>query len=277
MPDDFDFSMPRRAGVRSATEQPIITILVIAFSLLMTAAYWTSDGMKGTTWYAVGHGGVANIFQVWDGRYWALVSCVFLHANPMHILFNMYWMWQLGRAIETSIHPLAYVGFLLASAAIGSGVQIFVSGQTGIGMSGVVYALFGLMWAGRGSYPLWRGLATRENLNLFIGWGVLCIVTTYAGIMNVANGAHAGGFVFGLCVGYLWYAPRRRPIMAVPIVLLSIMTVLSATWMPWSAMWRVWKSASDLHINTSIETPTETEAPDSGGEPGTGAAARDGR
>jgi len=138
MPDDFDYSLPRKAGIRRTVEQPIITMLMIVLSVLITAAFLTSSDMKGTAWYAIGNGGVATIFQVWEGKYWALITCTFVHANFVHIFFNMYWMWHLGRAIETAINPLAYIGFIVASAAVGSGVEIFVSGQTGIGMSGVV-------------------------------------------------------------------------------------------------------------------------------------------
>ena len=33
---------------------------------------------------------------------------------------------------------------------------------------------------------------------------------------SVANGAHGGGFLFGLCIGYLFYSPRRRYVWAAP-------------------------------------------------------------
>ena len=104
-----------------------------------------------------------------------------------------------------------------------------MSGVPGIGMSGVVYAMFGLMWAGRGMYPAWGAVATQYNLRLFIGWGLFCLVATYIPALHfaVANGAHGGGFLLGLSLGFLFFAPRRRWIWAVPLALLVAATIFA--------------------------------------------------
>jgi GlpG protein len=241
MPDDFDYSLPRKARLRTSTEQPIMTMLLIALSVAFTAAYWYSNYDKTSPFRGIANIGVVSAADIWDGKYWALITSMFPHANLMHIAFNMMWTWRLGAAIEKEVHPVAYLFFILGAAILGSGVQLCIAGQTGIGMSGVVYAMFGLMWAGRGSFVTWRGMATRDNLNLFIGWGVLCIVTTYFNIMPVANGAHFGGLLFGLCVGFIWYAPRRRPVFAAPLAALCVITVMSLMWAPWSESWQWWR------------------------------------
>src|SRR5213075_1750498 len=60
-------------------------------------------------------------------------------------------------------------------------------------------------------------------------------------LMHIANAAHGAGFLFGLSVGWLFFAPRRRPLWAIPLVALLLMTVISLTWMPWSGNWLFWK------------------------------------
>jgi membrane associated rhomboid family serine protease len=35
---------------------------------------------------------------IWSGAYWALLTSVFLHAGFWHFLFNVYWMWVLGKS-----------------------------------------------------------------------------------------------------------------------------------------------------------------------------------
>ncbi len=212
MPDDFDYSQPSKARRRlqsSSTDPPIITMLMIALSILFTAVYWYSEYDKNSPLRGVANAAVVPANEIWDGKYWALITAMFPHVDILHIAFNMIWIWRLGAAIEKELHPVAYLLFIVSAAVIGAGVDLCISGQTGIGMSGVGYAMFGLMWAGRGSFTSWRGLATRDNLTLFIGWGVLCIITTYLNIMPVGNGAHAGGFVFGLWHRIPCYAPRR--------------------------------------------------------------------
>jgi len=224
MPDSWDFSQrPRRAGLTSPP--PVLTYLLTLLSVIVTAAYLTAGNEPGSLWYQVGHFG----FMGNSGQApWGLVTTIFIHGNPLHLLFNMIWLIQIGRMLESTLSPIVYLAFIVVAAAVGSGCQLLISGSTGIGMSGVVYAMFGLLWAGRSLYPAWASIATRDNLRLFIGWGLFCIVTTWLHIYPVANGAHGGGFLFGLSIGFLFFSPRRRWVWAAPLVLLIGVTVFSA-------------------------------------------------
>lgn len=241
MPDSWDFARTRQRQADPLAQAPLLTYLLTALSVVITAAGLLSAGQTGSLLYRIGNFGYANPQEIWNGQIWGLVTTVFIHAGVWHILFNMIWLVQLGRVLERSLSPVVYPAFLIAAAAVGSTSEMLISGTTGIGMSGVVYAMFGLMWAGRGMYPAWGAIATVENLRLFIGWGLFCIVATYFHFFNVANGAHAGGFLFGLCIGFLFFSPRRRYVWAIPLTLLLAASVLACTWQPWSADWTFWK------------------------------------
>lgn len=246
MPDSFDFSQNPARSQNLAGQFPLITYMLCAACVLVTASFLTAgEPQSGTAWYKLGHFGLGNAWQVWDGRYYELFTTTLIHGSIMHILFNMLWFVRLGRTLEETLHPALYALILLAAAAFGSCTELLYSGQTGIGFSGVVYALFGLMWAGRGAFPAWRALATRENLNVFLIWGVFCVFTTAAGIMTIANGAHAGGLVFGLAIGYLFFAPRRRTYWAIPLALLVVISGIALFWMPWSSSWNWWKGVHE--------------------------------
>ena len=224
MPDAWDFSQkPQRAG--PAFQVPILTYLLIALSVLITVANLMPGGEAGGTWDRLGHFGLAESS---GGAPWSLITTVFVHGSPLHLLFNVIWLFQLGRVLENTLNPIVYLAFLVGAAAVGSGCEVLISGQTGIGMSGVVYAMFALMWAGRGVYPAWAAVATRDNLRYFILWGLFCVVATWLHFLNIANGAHGGGFLFGLCIGFLFFVPRRRWVWAAPLVLLVGVTVFSA-------------------------------------------------
>jgi len=230
MPDNWDFTQkPQRAGAVGQT--PILTYLLLALSVVTTAAYLTAGDQPGTLWYSVGHFGFA---ETPGAAPWSLITTVFIHGSWPHLLFDMLWLVQLGRILETTLSPVVYLAFLVAAAAVGGGCQFLLSGGTGIGMSGVVYAMFALMWAGRGGYPAWGTVATQANLRLLVGWGIFCAVATYSGLFhafglpNIANGAHGGGFLFGLSVGFLFFMPRRRWVWAAPLVLLVGATIFSA-------------------------------------------------
>ncbi len=225
MPDNWDFSQkpqrPRRL-VDTGPQTPLLTYLLVALSTIITVAFLQPDLVNSPAWDKLGHFGLT---APWP---WAMITTILVHGSWLHLLFNMIWLVQLGRILENTLHPLAYLGLVLAAAAVGSGCEILVSGETGIGMSGVVYAMFGLMWAGRTAFASWAAVATPDNLRLFVLWGLFCVVGTYFHFLNVANGAHGGGFLLGLSVGFLFFTMRRHWVWAMPLVLLVGVTVFSA-------------------------------------------------
>lgn len=241
MPDSWNFS--RRSSPRpdALAQTPLLTLLLCGLSVLVTFAALTSGDQRGTLWHHLGNFGYASPEALWDGRLWGLVTTAFIHGSWLHLLFNMVWLYQLGRILENTLNPVVYLVFLVCAAAVGSACEILVSGSTGIGMSGVVYAMFGLMWAGRGGVPSWGAVATPENLRLFVLWGLFCVAATWLNLLHIANGAHGGGFLLGLCVGFLFFAPRRRLVWAAPLALLTAACVLALTWLPWSRDWTFWK------------------------------------
>lgn len=240
MPDTWDFSQSRRRQADPLASVPILTYLLTALSVLITGAS-ALGSLGGPLIARLGTFGFADAQDIWNGHLWGLVTPVFIHGGVLHLLFDMLWLVQLGRILERTLPPVVYLGFLVTAAAVGSATELLVSGQTGIGMSGVVYAMFGLMWAGRGAYPVWGAVANLGNLRYLIGWGLFCIVGTYLHFLNIANGAHVGGFLFGLCIGYLFFSPRRRWVWAAPLALLLTACVLACTYQPWSASWTFWK------------------------------------
>ncbi len=246
MPDTWDFSQSRPRQADPLAQVPILTYLLVALSVIITGASMLGGSQPGSLLYAVGNFGYANPEQIWNGHIWGLVTPIFIHGGVVHLLFDMLWLVQLGRILERTLPPAIYLLFIVAGAAIGSATEMLISNQTGIGMSGVVYAMFGLMWAGRGAYPAWRTVATQDNLRLLVLWGLFCVATTYLPFLHflglyIANGAHGGGFLFGLCIGFLFYSPRRRYVWAAPLALLLAGCVLACTWQPWSGDWTFWK------------------------------------
>jgi GlpG protein len=245
MPDDFDFSKrPQRAGTQPMP--PLTTFLLMGICLVATLPVIRPGLLDDPLWQQVrGAFDIPNE-SIWSGKYQGLITNVFEHGNILHILFNMMWLYPMGMALEATIGPLLMLVIMAAAGFVASGAELAFTGQTGIGFSGIVYALFGMMWAGKGRYPAWDAIATRDNWRYMIGWGVFCIVTTVFNWWPVANFAHFGGLLFGLSIGYAFFAPRRRPLWIIAAVLLIIVAVLSATWMPWSPEWRDWHMAQTV-------------------------------
>jgi len=238
MPDSYDYSQPVKRAPMRLGSIPFLTMTLITFCAVFTAAYWAAPHNDTVT-------PLSNLvsailptpFQIWDHHYLGLFTSFFVHLDIMHLVFNMMWLWKLGSTLEVTIPPWQYVLFILAATIVASCSELILSGQTGAGASGTVYALMGLLWGGGGFHASWRQMANRDNMRLFLVWGVLCIFLTVSHIMNIGNGAHFGGLLFGLAVGYLFYAPRRKLVWIPVLVLMVGVCIVSLTWMPWSSLW----------------------------------------
>jgi GlpG protein len=191
--------------------------------------------------------------RVWEGAYWALISSAFVHIELWHVAFNVYWLWTFGSAVELVLGSLPFAGLVLVSALVSSSVQLGASGDTGIGASGVVYALFGLMWAGSKRVPKFAQVLGEKTAPLFWAWLVGCILATRAGIVQVANGAHVGGLLLGLLAAQ-WLLPRapRRALAMTGTGVYVLLSLVPLVWSPWSPAW-VGRKAYEAHVAGELD------------------------
>lgn len=141
-----------------------------------------------------------------QGQIWRLVTPIFLHLSFFHILFNMYWTFELGRMVESRKSSIFLICFVLVAAVISNFLQYIIAGAGFGGMSGVVYGLFGYVWM-KGKYDPGEGMFLHPStIMIMLFWFAFCFV----GPMNIANGAHAGGLAVGTLWGYLSSTVVRR-------------------------------------------------------------------
>lgn len=133
------------------------------------------------------------------GEVWRLVTPIFLHFDAIHLLFNMYWVYQLGGAIEARRKTWRFGLLVLVSAALSNLGQYYYSGNPSFGgMSGVVFALFGYVWM-KGMYEPEQGLGLHPNtvllMLLYLGF------TATMGVSRLAHAAHLSGLAVGVLAG----------------------------------------------------------------------------
>src|SRR5690606_13388074 len=80
------------------------------------------------------------------GKYLGLITPVFVHFDFFHIAFNLLFFSAFSSKIEKSSGSIFLIIFILISALISTSAQLFFSGTTGIGISGVVFAMIGFLW-----------------------------------------------------------------------------------------------------------------------------------
>lgn len=85
---------------------------------------------------------------------WRLVTYLFLHGGFWHLVFNMLWLWWMGRVVEETLGPrvftVLYFGAGIGGALINLALTPIWVGNLTIGASG---AVFGVMVAFAMLYP----------------------------------------------------------------------------------------------------------------------------
>lgn len=148
------------------------------------------------------------------GELWRLWTVALLHApldqNPLHLVMNMYILWIVGPVVERWYGRARFLLLYLVFAAGGS-LMTFAIGPAGLGVgaSGAIFGMFGLLVAARYVH---RPLLDRGT-NAFMGQLVaLIVINLLFGLTTplVDNWAHIGGLITGLWLGVL-LAPSRVP------------------------------------------------------------------
>jgi GlpG protein len=152
--------------------------------------------------------------QIGKGQVWRLFTPALLHSGFLHILFNMLWLWLLGRFVERNIKIVRYIALIIVCGIISNTCQYFMSGSNFVGFSGVVSGLAGFIFirqkcAPWEDYPLPK--ATLIFLAIFIvGMALLQLLSFFLqkfAIANlpitVANTAHVAGAITGMVLAKL--------------------------------------------------------------------------
>jgi membrane associated rhomboid family serine protease len=182
-------------------------------------------GLTIAWWAKVDVSPLFETAEIRRGQLWRLVTSIFLHLDILHLAFNLYWLWVLGTPVER-IFGHAKTLSLFVFLAIGANSLDFAFDRGGVGLSGVGYGLFGLLWVVSDRDERFRGAIDQRTVKLFIGWFVICILTTITHTFVVANVAHAAGAVLGALVGFAITQPSRR----LPIAATIAAIVLFGLW-----------------------------------------------
>ena len=209
-----------------ATALSCLTCVCIFAGIHLTDSAGTNEGIK--KW------GAASAYGIWhDGQWWRLITSTLVHVHPVHLFFNVYWLWILGSVIERAFGFVRWVILFAVCALVSSAAQLAYASVTGIGASGVVYAFFGLMWLARSRYPSFARVAHNATVQAFVLWLFVCLFIPF-----IANAAHFGGLLFGAAIGAAirWKGALRASACA-GIAGLMGLSIGILFWCPWSWMW----------------------------------------
>ena len=141
--------------------------------------------------------GAAGAIPWHYGRWWTLLTAIYLHGGLLHILFNILWIRQLGPAVEEVYGPARLVIIFTISGAAGFVVSNSLGVPFTIGASGSIFGLLGAIVA----YGRKRGgVYGRMVLQQYGQWALILFIMGFF-MAGVNNWAHAGGFGGGFLSG----------------------------------------------------------------------------
>ncbi len=184
-----------------------VTLALIGLSVAMYVLTLTSPEVVAFLVPPVGGGVVSVVVRtVASGEPWRLLGPVFIHGGLLHLVFNMLWLRDLGTLVERALSPWRLLAMTFVFGVSGVLAQVAVGGLA-VGMSGVVYGLFGYLWVRGRLDPSFGYAIDRRAAMWMLGWYVFCF---FPGL-GIANGAHTAGLVLGSLWGLLGsgYLARR--------------------------------------------------------------------
>lgn len=226
-----DERMRRRWAEMTGSRHPVTIALIVACAAIFLATRGGSfrepltnalvinpisfDEDGGMRWYV-------RLLAIEGGEVWRLVTPIFIHFGPMHLLFNMFMLYRLGGEVESRRRGWRLLLLVLAIAVPSNLAQYwfghmtydgrlyFETRPTFGGMSGVVYGLLGYVWMKMRFEPELGLRVDPSTVMWLMIWFFLCVTPAFQEFLGpVANMAHGGGLVAGLLLGVVPPAARN--------------------------------------------------------------------
>ncbi|MDP9040323.1 MAG: rhomboid family intramembrane serine protease [Acidobacteriota bacterium] len=166
------------------------------------------------------HYGANCPWYVLHGQWFRLVTATFVHVGLLHLVTNMWCLWNLGMLGEPLLGPFGMLAIYLLTGAAGNLLSMAYNGaafhitrdprvlfQVGAGASGAVFGIAGILivllsnrrlpFAWQDLQALRRRVVQFAGINLAIGLGANFLPIG----IQIDNLAHIGGFLSGLALG----------------------------------------------------------------------------
>ena len=196
-----------QAAFTMARRPAVLTVSLVVANLVL---FVVSASAGRSVWRDAG--GLSRIMEngaLWapavdlGGEWWRLFTSGFLHANILHVGFNVLLLGLLGAPLERHLGFVRFAVLYVAALLAGSLGALLASPRAlTVGASG---AVFGLMGA---HLMISRAVGRRARDSGVMGLLVLNLVTTFL-VPNISIGGHIGGLAGGLLVSWILLVPDR--------------------------------------------------------------------
>src|SRR6266700_954051 len=171
------------------------TLLVVNIAMFLVEVVKNPGGLSVAGGFnnqtLISLGAMVPVLVARQHQYWRLFTVMFLHADLLHIFFNMYALYLFGYLIENALGRWRFIAIYFVSGFVASATS-YVFADPGVVAVGASGAIFGLLGAWVAYNFRRRNLAANrfqlQWAGFLIGINLLLGLT----ISNIDNFAHLG-------------------------------------------------------------------------------------
>lgn len=149
-------------------------------------------------------GGISSDTVAGKHQLWRPFSCIWLHAGVVHLIVDLISLLFVGIRLEQEFGCVR-VGCIYFLSGIGGSLfsLLFIENRVSVGSSGALFGLIGAVVAE--IIPNWSKHEGKSPT--FMTLGVVAVLLFIIGLFpHIDNFSHGGGFLFGLLLGYAFFA-----------------------------------------------------------------------
>ena len=168
--------------------------------------------------YGLAHGWARFMLNPGHLQLVQFITYIFLHANFMHILGNMIFLWVFGNQVNDRLGHLAYLFFFLAGGILAGCGQVLssVHGNPTLGASGSIAAVAGLflVLCPLVNIRVWFFVVVFDIASYWFVLAQIFFFDVYGAFMHnddVAHWAHLTGYLTGFLTGMVILLLRLVP------------------------------------------------------------------
>ena len=138
-----------------------------------------------------------------EGQYYRVITSAFLHGGYLHLFFNCFAIWELGRLFGRLYSRYLFIPVFLFSVVSGGALSILGSSEVTVGASGGIFGIAGLILISSWKNPHRMNPRLRQYLlkvfSLLIGFNLILGFF----IPQIDNLSHLGGLIAGALAGFV--------------------------------------------------------------------------
>lgn len=184
-------------------------------------------------------------FMLWDGEWWRILGSGFHHVDWVHLICNAIGLVYLGWLLEERIGSRRMLLFLLVSTYV-SLLPCFLLEHSVVGLSGGIYAMFGLLFIMRFHDEDLQRLMPAFFVVFGFAYLPIGMILTETDLYRLSNLGHASGLVYGIFTGLAFYPPTERTRFKPRWFFAGHLLLIPATWLVTHPFWNAryhWRMA----------------------------------